>query len=254
MFDRKQISAIIKEWLIADDSIRAVWEAGSAATGFLDEWSDLDLSIVVLDDAVEAVFARLEKHLQDAFGILSKYRVPEPAWHGLSQCFYRVDKVPPLFYLDIAVIKTSIPDKLLEPDRHGNALVWFDRDRLYKPIPSSKEQMAKRCAAAYRNATSAAFVTALEVKKQIARERFSEAFPMYYAFIARHLAPLLNLKHRPAKVDFGLRYGYRDYPETDFHLVENALKACSIDVLASMFSRIEHRYKELAEELASWKN
>jgi hypothetical protein len=208
----------------------------------------------VNDDQVEAVFSFLESHLETTFGIRRKYRVPEPSWHGFSQCFYQIDRVPPLFYLDIALIKVLLPDKFTEPDRHGQAIVWFDKDGIYRPVSSTAEQIAKRCKSAYRNATASAFVTATEVRKQLKRERFSEAFPMYYAYIARHLAPLLNLKHRPAKVDFGLRYGYRDYPETDFHLIENALKACSIDVLSSMFDRLERRFEELSAELSAWKD
>ncbi|MCK7484997.1 MAG: hypothetical protein MZU97_05190 [Bacillus subtilis] len=87
------------------------------------------------------------------------------------------------------------------------------------------------------------------MKKAIARNQFSEAFPAYYNFMMRNLIPLLNLKHRPAKVDFGIRYSHRDYPESDAHLVENALKACSIDVLTSMFHALEKRFRELVEEL-----
>lgn len=254
MFERMEVSRLMKQWLESDERVRAVWEGGSAATGFLDEWSDLDLSVIVADGAVEDLFAMLEARLETTFGIRRKYRVPEPAWHGFSQCFYQVDRVPPLFYLDIALIKTSLPDKFTEPDRHGQAVVWFDKDGWYRPVPSTPEQIAKRCKTAYRNATAAAFVTATEVRKQLMRERFSEAFPMYYVYLARHLAPLLNLKHRPAKVDFGIRYAYRDYPEEDAKLVENALRACSIDVLSSMFDRLERRFVELTAELSAWKD
>lgn len=253
MFDRNEVSRLIREWTEKDDRVRAIWEGGSAATGHLDEWSDLDLSIVVTENAVEEVFSYLDLQFAHTFGIRRKYRVPEPAWHGFSQCFYQIDRVPPLFYLDIALIKTSLPDKFIQPDRHGNAVVWFDKDGWYQPVPSTTEEMVKRCKTAYKNATTADFVTAIEVRKQLARERFSEAFPMYYAYLARHLAPLLNLKHRPAKVDFGLRYAYRDYPEEDAKLVENALRACSIDVLSSMFDRLERRFAELSAELSVWK-
>ncbi|MCK7484998.1 MAG: hypothetical protein MZU97_05195 [Bacillus subtilis] len=126
MFDRSMITKDLNRLFRANPAILAVWEGGSAATGFLDEFSDLDLSIICVDDAVETVFQQLEEHLKTIYGIRRKFRIPEPAWHGFSQCFYQIDQVPPLFYLDIAVIKASLPEKFTEPDRHGNAVIWFD--------------------------------------------------------------------------------------------------------------------------------
>jgi hypothetical protein len=250
MFDRKYVSDDLLRLFQTIPAIRAVWEGGSAATGFLDEFSDLDLSIVCHDDAVESIFQTLENHLQKIYGIQRKLRIPEPAWHGFSQCFYQIEHVPALFYLDIAIIKLSLPDKFTEPDRHGNAVIWYDLDQCYQPRPSTPEAIEKRCKTAFRNATATDFLMKFEVKKALARHLFSEAFPAYYNYLMRNLVPLLNLKHRPAKVDFGVRYSYRDYPEADAHLVENALKACSLDVLTGMFHAIEQRFLELQEELA----
>ncbi len=105
-------------------------KGGSAATGFEDEFSDLDLAIVCKDHAVEAIFSLLESWLKVNYSITRKFRVPEPSWHGFSQCFYQIENVPPLFYLDIAVIKKSLPDKFTESDRHGNAVVWFEKEKI----------------------------------------------------------------------------------------------------------------------------
>jgi len=128
MKTREQVAEEIKSLLIKDKKVIAAWEGGSAATGFMDKYSDLDLAVVCEDDAVEAVYAKLEKLIEKNYGIERKYRVPEPAWHGFSQCFYKVGNVPELYYLDIAVIKRSIPDKFTEKDRHGDSVVWFEKE------------------------------------------------------------------------------------------------------------------------------
>ena len=102
-----------------------IWEGGSAATGFLDEYSDLDLGFVVKDAHVEETFQLFEELLEKNYGIKSKLRIPEPTWHGHSQCYYFIEKCPPLFYVDVVVEKESAKDRLIEPDRHGTSQIWL---------------------------------------------------------------------------------------------------------------------------------
>ena len=90
----------------------------------------------------------------------------------------------------------------------------------------------------------------LETRKGIARNNFAEAFGPYYSFLNRNLGVLFNLKYRPVKVDFGLRYGYRDYDADDFALVETALKVASVAEMAEVFDRLIARYEFLKTELA----
>jgi len=45
---RVEIISKMKKMYQEDDNILAVWEGGSAATGYLDEYSDLDLCISLL--------------------------------------------------------------------------------------------------------------------------------------------------------------------------------------------------------------
>jgi predicted nucleotidyltransferase len=248
MRTKKEISKEMKELLFANEDVIAAWEGGSAATGFEDECSDLDLSIICKDSAVEEMFRELEDWLEKNYGILNKFRVPEPAWHGFSQCYYQIENVPPLFYLDIAVIKKSLPDKFTESDRHGNAVVWFEKEKILDSTPSEPEKVEQKAKHFYKIATQSDFLTITEIQKAIVRKRYSEAFPVYYQFIARNLAILLNLKYRPEKVDFGLRYGYRDYNIEDFELVESLLKVASLEELSKKFAFAKKRFYELKKE------
>lgn len=250
MFTRAEVTAQLKAFLQPQDEIIAVWEAGSAATGFLDQVSDLDISIVCEDTAVEVIFQRLEKFLQTTFGIERSYRTPEPAWHGLSQTFYQIKQVPPLFYLDIGVIKRSIKDKLMEQDRHGQAVIWFQKELVYDNTPSSVETLLARGKKFYGLATQVDFLLILEVKKAIARDQWIQSFSNYYGFIVRNLAILLNLKFRPEKVDFGLRYAHRDYPKEIVQFIEESLKVNSVVELEIKFKQVLSQYEQLKDELA----
>ncbi|MDP2424951.1 MAG: hypothetical protein U1C51_06845 [Candidatus Izemoplasmatales bacterium] len=249
MFSRNEVKTDLFQLLSSNKSILAVWEGGSAATNYLDDVSDMDISIVCQDDAVEMVFSLLDQHLQSKYSIIRKLRMPEPSWHGFSQCFYLLDQVPPLFYLDIAIIKESIQDKFTQSDRHGHAVIWFDPQGLHDPTPSTLESQEKKAKQLYKNATSTDFLMELECKKAIARQNFMEAFPAMYNYLARNLVPLLNILHRLPKADFGLRYIYRDYPESDHLLVQEALQVSSMDALQKVFYRLLDRFQELQLQL-----
>jgi hypothetical protein len=249
MFSRNEVKTDLHQLLSSIKPILAVWEGGSAATNYLDDLSDMDISIVCQDDAVEMIFSLLDQHLQSKYRIIRKLRMPEPSWHGFSQCFYQIDQVPPLFYLDIVIIKASIQDKFTQSDRHGHALIWFDPHGCNDPTPSSQESQEKKAMQLYKNATSTDFLMELECKKAIARQNFLEAFPAMYNYLARNLVPLLNILHRLPKADFGLRYIYRDYPESDQLLVQEALQVSSMDELQTIFDRLLIRFQELQLQL-----
>lgn len=246
---RSDVVRGLKRLLEKQQFVVAAWEGGSAATKKLDEYSDLDVLIVCEDDSVERVFDMLEYHLENAYGIMRKYRVPEPTWHNFSQSFYQIKNTSELFYLDIAVIKKSIPDKFTDPLRHGEGVFWFMKKDVFDESVDTMDDVNKRCKKFYKQATESDFLMILETKKALVRGRFVEAFPMYYGFIVRHLAVMLNLKNRKEKVDFNLRYISRDYNEEDLMLIDKALKVSTIDEMKEMFFQLLDEYLDLKEEL-----
>ena len=47
------------------DFVLALWQGDSAAHGYTDEWSDLDIAVVVADNCVEQTFEIVEKALTE---------------------------------------------------------------------------------------------------------------------------------------------------------------------------------------------
>ena len=245
----EKINAKFKELLYNEKNVIAAWEGGSAATGFLDEYSDLDLAIVCEDDSVESIFKLLEDHIENNYGIIKKFRIPEPAWHGFSQCFYKIDKVPELYYLDIAVIKRSLPKKFTEKDRHGDSVIWFEKEKMIDPTPTPEKEVKAKGKKFYKMVTSSDFLSITELKKQLARGLYAEAFSQYNQLLMRNLGVMLNLKYRPCKVDFGTRYYYRDLPKEVFAKFERSLKNGSINELNNNVEIVLEWYEALKEEL-----
>lgn len=249
MKSREIICNELQEFLYANSDVLAVWEGGSVATGFADRYSDLDLVIVANDDSVEEIFHKLDDFIDEKYKILRKFRVPEPTWHGFSQTFYQAEKVPEFFYFDISIMKKNLEDKFLDTERHGIPKIWFEKEKFVHPLKESKEEVDKRVKRLFRMATATDFITIFEIKKAIQRSLFTEAYPLYFTFIVRHLVVLMNIIHRPEKVDFNLRYIYRDFPKADYELIESALQVSNIDVLKLQFEQLLHKYETLKNEL-----
>lgn len=245
---KQQIEDDFRNLLEPRNDVLAAWEGGSAATGYLDDYSDLDLAIVCSDDAVETVIACVDEFLEEKYGIEQRFRVPEPAWHGFSQCYYRIRNTPTYYFLDISFIQKSNPEKFTASDRHGQAVVWFEKEPVVDGTPTPGDRVTAHARRLYLRCVTMDFIFIAEVEKAIARNRFSEAFPAYFNFIARFLAVMLNLKHRPRKADFGLRYSYRDYPADDAEWVEEMFKVASLDDLNRKFVAVLKRYHELVED------
>ncbi len=71
----------------------------------------------------------------------------------------------------------------------------------------------------------------------------------YQSFIMRKLASLLNLKYRPAKFDFGIRYGDREYPAEIAERVTNLFYVGAFEELETKFGEASTWADELIEEL-----
>ncbi len=216
-------------------NVLAAWEGGSAATGYLDSYSDLDLIIVTQGDDADNLFALIDSHFETMYGIIRKFRVPEPTWHGMSQCFYFLKDTGAYFYCDLAIVGQNNPAKLMEKDRHGQARVYFDKCNVYKPEATSDEELDKLKNRFYQIATSFDFISIRELQKAIARKNWIASHTNYMQFINRNLVIMLNLKYRPEKVDFGIRYAERDYPKELVKTLEDLLRVNSVEEIADKF-------------------
>ncbi|MDD4223580.1 MAG: nucleotidyltransferase domain-containing protein [Candidatus Cloacimonetes bacterium] len=246
-----ELKAELKNLLMNEKDVLAAWEGGSAATGYLDEYSDLDLVIVTEEDCTEQVFSLLESYFSQSYGIERSFRLPEPTWHGMSQCFYLLKDFSACFYCDIAVVAKANPNKLTEPDRHGNAVVWFDQQAVFTAEPISEEKRMELVTRVLKSATALDFLMLAELQKSLLRNNWPAALMNWHSFLNRCLLPLLNIRHRPAKADFGIRYMEREYPPDMVSRLENYLRCASVDDISRHWATALPLYQELKTELSA---
>ncbi len=154
----------------SDPAVVAIWEGGARATGFADEYSDLDKMIVIQGNGTKRIFEKIEEMLAAEYGIKSGIIFPELALHGLSQQFYLLDPSPALFYVDITVTSVDSPDKFTEIERHGRSVLWFDRQGMCLEKHFGDDEIALLVRQVYAQATEKDFHTIGEAQKAIVRQ------------------------------------------------------------------------------------
>ncbi len=242
---RQRIIDILGEALDGLDYVRSAWLGGSDASGRTDEWSDIDLQIIVEDerveDAIEALHAALESHSP----IARRYRFPEPTWHGHSQEILGLEHADPHHFLDLVVMsRTSAADRFLERERHGEAMVLFDRDGLLATPPMDWE--AHRGKMSERLATMRAQFDLYQtiVSKAVRRGHAADAAYGYVAVTLKPLVELLRMRYCPERFDYGLRYLDRDLPP-DWHAeVERLAVPPSLEALGEYHARAGEHFAE----------
>lgn len=245
---RSEITSDLKQLYQNKNNILAVWEGGSAATGFLDEYSDLDVVVITNDMAVEETFELTEQFLENKYGISHKFRMPEPNWHGHSQCFYKLKKAPDLFYVDLLIEKESADNRFTESDRHGNSIIWFDKKKLIDSTPTLKDEIERKCKRHYKMICTLLPFMEMDVKKQMKRGNAIDAISIYGNLLNR-MAVLFNIKYRPHKYDFGLRYLYRDFPKEEISFLEDVAFVNDINDLKIKLNVVIKKIQQLIKEL-----
>lgn len=219
---RQTIIDTLNEGLSGADYVLAAALGGSDASGRTDEYSDIDLMTLVADERIEDVFALMREILENLAPIALSYRLPEPAWHGFSQEFFRLRDADPNHMVDFAAIKASTPPekRFMEVERHGHAQVLFDRDGHLSPTAldwdTHLDKMRQRLEILRVNFE----LFQPMVSRGVFRGHDAEAAATYFAMTVRPLIELLRMRHCPERFDYGPRYLDRDLPAADRVFVE----------------------------------
>ena len=245
MVTRNDVINRLKPFVMHHKKVLTAWEGGSAATKSVDRYSDLDLMIVAEAKAVETIFSSVEALFLEHYGIQESMRLPEPTWHGFAQKFYLLKATEPWFYVDLCVLTPASEDTFTAPDRHGNGVVWKDTINFIDTKPTPPETIQKRAKMHYMRATKGTFVLRLEIEKALHRNHYLDAYHFTYSFVMRCLVPLMNIEHRIAKVDFGVRYISHDYTKEDYQLIKSFMEVSTIEALKAITARLFKRYETL---------
>jgi len=204
-------TTLVKEFLEHQEFL-GCYEGGSAAFGRDDEWSDIDLQIVVKDDFVEQAVQILEKAMQSVAPIEESFILPAPTWHGHWQGFYKLKDISPYLLMDVLIMKESSPSYFTEVELHGTPHIFFDKTGRLGKEHIDTEELTKILPIRIKRIEYVSKMFHLFIDKEIKRNRAMDAFDLYYNLLLRSLVELLRIKYDPARWSFGCRYLSHDLP------------------------------------------
>jgi hypothetical protein len=221
--------------------VAAVWEGGSAATGRLDEYSDIDVVIVAGLEGAPAIFEAVEQALSGVDRIVHTWRVEPPPFRDTAQRFYFLAGAPRFFAVDCVIVTETAAPQFLELERHGEPRVLFDRTGFIRALPLDHASLAVRRKQRLAQLQGAIPVYRMLVEKELARNHPLEALGFYQALL-RALIELLGMHHRPDRFDYGWRYVESELPADAQALIRRY--AFVADGLA-----LEQKVKDLGADL-----
>lgn len=249
MLSRKEIIDKLTLELKPHKYIHAMWEMGSASFGRLDQWSDIDLMLVCDDDRVEDTLGATERSLIALSDLDIKYRLPEPAWHGHAQVFWRLKNASPFMFFDLVVMKRSSKDKFLQYDIHGEPMVHFDKIGVVKNEPVDKIVFAKNLKGRLESMKTTFELFQVLVTKELNRGNDIHAYSFYVAYTFRPLVMVLRMKYNAIHFDFFTAYLYHELPEDVAHRLRSLYLLSDTDEIKKAHEEAQKWFRKTVKEL-----
>jgi predicted nucleotidyltransferase len=203
---RDKIKQTLSEKFLQYPEFMGCFEGGSAAFGREDEYSDLDLQIIVKDDFVEQAVQILEDAMNAISPVEDKLILPQPTWHGHWQGFYKLQDISPYLLLDVLIMKESSPSYFTEVELHGTPNILFDRTGKLGKEHIEPDELSKTIPLRIKRIEGISRMFHLFVDKEIKRNHPLDAFDLYYNLLLRSLVELLRIKYDTTRWSFGFRY------------------------------------------------
>jgi hypothetical protein len=247
--ERHEIVGALQRALEPHAFVLALWEAGSAAWGREDRWSDLDVQVLVEDERVADAIRVVDQALAALSPVEIRFEVPQPTWHGHDQVFYRLRDAGEFRLVDLAVMRRSSRSQLAERERHGERRIAFDKTGEASPTSLDRVRHAARVAERLAQLRLTFPLFQSLVKKELLRGNPVGALAFYYSHTLQPLLTLLRIRHCPARFDFGPRYAAADLPPERMRRLQSLWFVGDAEQIESRRAEAERFFDEVVREL-----
>lgn len=192
--------------------VQALVEGGAAAWRRIDAWSDIDLNVFVDEGTFEETFRAVEDALLTVGPIEHTVVAHGPSETGMQQRFYRLRGASPFLLVDLAVLDNTATEKYLQPEIHGEGVVYFDRTGVTKVPPLDRAQFDRKLRERLETLRGETEMFHVFVEKEMNRGNLIEAISYYRAYVVNSLLEVLRMKHGPLHHAFRTRYVHYELP------------------------------------------
>ena len=192
----------------------------------------------------------METALADLTETDIRYRLPEPTWHGHSQCFYRFKDASPYLMLDLVFMQqSSKADRFMQFKTHGQPRIHFDKLGLVVEEPLEIDGMIEKMKAAVESARLRYDLFWILTMKEVHRKNEIEAFAFYYNFAVVPLLEVLRIKHSPVRFNYRTRYPQYDLPKDITDRLTGFFFVRDLADLEEKFNQAQDWFQNVVDEL-----
>ena len=250
MLTRHDLRAVLREKLEKIESILAMWEAGSHAFERVDEYSDLDIGLLVGEGTLAEGWAAVDGALERVGGFDVRWENPVHIFKGMTQRVYRLRDASPWLHLDIGIFQEPVEDLYLQAQRHGRAEVMFDSTGRVAPPAWDAEKHLRQMREALHQEVMRWTIYFGFFRKELARGRSIDAFGFYFGLTLRPVLNVLGMLHRPDRWDYGFRYAREDLPADVVARLERLCYVADPNQLLQKLADADALFNETMTELA----
>jgi len=241
----ERVGRAVCDALRAHPAVLAGWEGGSVAFEAVDQYSDLDLNLLVSDAAsIADLYAIAEVALERVSPITLAHDEPPGR-------YYKLRDGGEYFLVDLCFLPAEAVDQHLEVERHGRIRRLFDKGAWLEDRDSDDRSWEARRTVRLRELEVWYSVSQAFVWKAVHRGQPSEALAAYWGYTLKPLVELLGMKYRPARWDFGMRYLDRDLPGEVYDRLRDAMYIRDPEALAERLVESVQWGEALIAELVS---
>ncbi len=246
---REDLKKFVAQLLAQRPEVITAWFGGSDANARADEWSDVDVQLIVDDENVEGAFVWFETALETLSPTELAFRIPSPTWHGHEQKFYRLARASSFSMIDFVVMARSNPDRYLEVERHGTPEIIVDREGLAVPSVHDRALQQRKIRASIEPLKVRFEMFRPLVHKCVLRGKPVEGMHFYMGFTVRPLLMVLRATYCPDRYDYGARYLHNDLPKP---WPERLAHLCFVPHLEGLLERQKLAEQYFAQALEAW--
>lgn len=248
--DRDQIIQAVQAHLEPLPYVYAMWLEGADATGYLDEYSDIDFN-VDFEDAMEEQVIRETEAALSALGMIDfQYNMPHPH-PKLRQRVYHIEGTNEYLWIDFCWQLHSRKKeecRFLRGSRVEQAAVLFDKTGVVQYIDEIPEKNAAKNSQILDDCKYR-FSQHSRVLKYIRRGEYLEAYLYYNRYVLDPLVSLLRMRYTPAHVDYHLIHISHHLPEEEVRKLETFAQVPTFADLEEKTVQAQNWFNTLLEHL-----
>ena len=230
----------LKEVMEQEESVHAMWIAGSVAEGYSDELSDVDLWLDIDDGQDKAIFDTIETFLRSKGELDINFG--EGATPPYSHNVYHLAHMSPDHFIEITLHSHSNEIGLFDSLRKIKVL--FDKDDSTKFKPFDKVSYDTMLQERKQFLIEKIAFGEQSVRKEIARQQFMDGLHNYQFWLVEPIIELARIKYAPLKVTYGLKHGSRDLPVDTVEEIESLYIIASLEDLGNKIDAVKAMVKK----------